>query len=102
MAPGGEKKRKEERKPPRRAVALGYDLDRDQAPRVLAAGGGDVAEKILQAAAEHGIPVREDPELLEVLAGLDVGEEVPPAAYQAVAQILAFIYRLEEELSQSS
>ncbi len=83
----------------RRAVALGYDPDRDQAPRVLAAGGGDVADRILRAAAEHGIPVREDPELLEVLAGLDVGEEVPPAAYQAMAEILAFIYRLEEELA---
>ena len=85
----------------RRALALGYDPDRDQAPRVLAAGGGDVADRILRAAAEHGIPVREDPELLEVLAGLGVGEEVPPAAYQAVAEILAFIYRLEEELAAS-
>lgn len=100
MARGGRKKSK--RTPVRRALALGYDPDRDQAPRVLAAGGGDVADRILQAAAENGIPVREDPELLEVLAGLGVGEEVPPAAYQAVAEILAFIYRLEESLSSPS
>ncbi len=94
MKAGRRKSRKEKI---RRALALGYDPEKDQAPRVLAAGGGDVAERILQAAAEHGIPVREDPELLEVLAGLDVGEEVPLAAYQAVAEILAFIYRLEGE-----
>jgi len=93
---GGRKKRKGKI---RRAMALGYDPRRDDAPRVLAAGGGDVADRILRAAAEHGIPVREDPGLLEVLAGLDAGEEIPPAAYQAVAEILAFIYRLEEELA---
>ena len=70
------------------AMALGYDRGADAAPRVLAQGQGEVAARILERAAQHGIPVEKDPDLLQCLAPLQVGEEVPVEAFQAVAQIL--------------
>lgn len=74
------------------ASALGYDRGRDRAPRVLARGGGDVARNIVAAAQQHGIPIERDPDLLQCLGPLAIGAEVPVAAYEAVAQILAFLY----------
>jgi flagellar biosynthesis protein len=75
------------------AMALGYDRGRDHAPRVLARGGGDVARNILERADQHGIPIERDPDLLQCLAPLAVGEQIPIEAYEAVAAILAFLYR---------
>lgn len=75
------------------AAALGYDRSSDQAPRLLAKGGGDVARNILAAAEEHGIPIERDPDLLQCLGPLAVGTEIPVAAYEAVAAILAFLYQ---------
>ena len=75
-----------------KAAALGYDRAVDGAPRVLAKGGGDVASSILERAEEHGIPIEKDPDLLQCLGPLEVGAEIPVAAYQAVAGILAFLY----------
>jgi|SoiMethySBSTD1v2_1073268.scaffolds.fasta_scaffold4202971_2 flagellar biosynthesis protein len=74
------------------ATALGYDRGTDHAPRVLARGGGDVAQNIVAAAARHGIPIERDPDLLQCLGPLAVGAEVPVVAYEAVARILAFLY----------
>jgi len=81
---------KEDRK---KAAALSYDRDRDAAPRVVAKGSGFTAEKILQLATEHHIPIKEDPRLIEVLSQLDLYQEIPPELYRAVAEILAFVYR---------
>lgn len=89
--------------PPRpRAAALRYRTDRDAAPRVTAAGQGRVAEKILEVAAAAGVPVQHDPALAEVLSRLDPGEEIPPETYRAVAEILAFLYRLDKARSRST
>jgi flagellar biosynthesis protein len=77
----------------RKAAALSYERDRDAAPRVVAKGSGVTAEKILQIAREHHIPVREDSRLIEVLSQLDLYQEIPPELYRAVAEILAFVYR---------
>ena len=77
---------------PRRAAALRYD-GRD-APRVVATGRGLVAEKILEAAREAGVPLREDPVLMEALATLELEQEIPPELYRAVAEALAWAYRL--------
>jgi flagellar biosynthesis protein len=82
----------------RRAAALAYKPEKDGAPRVTASGRGRVAEKILEAARAAGIPVQEDPALAEILAGLDPGEEIPPETFQAVAEILAFLYRLDQHI----
>ena len=81
-----------------RAVALGYDPEADGPPRVVAAGAGEKARRILEIARQNNVPIQEDPGLLEVLGALDVGEEIPAEVYQAVAEILAFIYRLEESM----
>lgn len=78
------------------AAALGYDKGVDSAPRVLAKGGGKIAENILARAAEHGIPVEKDPDLLQCLGPLHVGDEIPVEAWQAVAEILAFLYAKNE------
>lgn len=76
-----------------KAAALGYSRGADAAPRVLAKGGGDVAREIIARAEEHGIPIERDPDLLQCLGPLRVGDEIPVEAYQAVAVILAFLYR---------
>lgn len=75
-----------------KAMALGYDRGADQAPRVLAKGGGDVARTIVDAAERYGVPIERDPDLLQCLGPLSIGREIPVAAYEAVARILAFLY----------
>lgn len=85
---------KEKRK---QAVALRYRPDKDTAPRVAAKGSGLVAEKIIELARKHGIPVKDDPDLLEVLSKLEIEEEVPPTVYVAVAELLAFVYSLNRK-----
>ena len=78
----------------RRATALRYQKG-EQAPRVTATGAGLVAERILAAAREAGIPVREDPALAEALGKLELGSDVPPELWTAVAETLAWAYRLD-------
>ncbi len=77
-----------------KAVALKYDRNRDGVPKVAAKGKGEIAERIIAIAKEHGIPIRQDADLVEVLSRLDVETEIPPGLYKAVAEILAFIYRV--------
>jgi flagellar biosynthesis protein len=77
------------------AVALRYDALRDNAPRVTAKGHGYVAEEIIKLARQHKVPLRADPALVGTLATLDLGEHIPPELYRAVAEVLAFIYRLQ-------
>ena len=85
---------KEKRK---QAVALRYRPDKDASPRVAAKGSGLVAEKIIELARKHGIPVKDDPDLLQVLSKLEIEEEVPPTVYVAVAELLAFVYSLNRK-----
>lgn len=82
--------------PRNKAVALGYDRGSEGAPRVVAKGSGYVADRILALAREHGVEVYEDADLVEVLAALDVNVEIPESMYRAVAEILAFVYRLNQ------
>ena len=76
------------------AVALRYEPRKDRAPKIAAKGRGRVAEEILELALQHNIPIREDKNLLQILSRLDLHQEVPGEVYKAVAEILAFIYRL--------
>lgn len=82
----------EKTQPPPLAVALHYDGA--GAPRLVAKGRGDVAERILEVAREHDVPLHEDPALARALARLELGEEIPRALYHAVAEVLAFAMRL--------
>ena len=77
-----------------KAVALKYEKEKDAAPRVVAKGRGIVAEKIIETARHHHIPLHEDKNLVQVLEALDLETEIPPELYRAVAEVLAFIYRL--------
>jgi len=83
-------------RPRARAIALRYEEDEHAAPHLVAKGRGETAARILELARKHGIPVREDPDLLELLAACDVGEEIPTELYAAVAELLAYFYRLNE------
>ncbi|MCS7461914.1 EscU/YscU/HrcU family type III secretion system export apparatus switch protein [Paenibacillus doosanensis] len=80
----------------KKAVALKYSPEQGKAPVLIAKGKGHVAEKIMQKAKEHHIPVQEDPSLVEVLSKLDLDQEIPPELYKLVAEILTFIYRSDQ------
>ncbi len=80
--------------PLKKAVALRYDQLHSDAPQVVAAGKGTVAEKILEAAEKAGIHIQHDPDLVELLAQVDVGKEIPAELYQTVAEVLSFVYRM--------
>ena len=79
----------------RKAAALKYDAQTSSAPVVKAKGMGDVAEKIIQLAREHNIPIKEDPDLVELLIQLDLEQEIPSELYKIVAEILSFVYKLD-------
>ncbi|NLW63793.1 MAG: flagellar biosynthesis protein FlhB [Syntrophomonadaceae bacterium] len=81
--------------PDKKAVALKYNSEEDEAPRVVAKGAGYVAEKIEKLAQESGVPVKQDQELVEYLSALNLYEEIPPSLYTIVAEILAFVYHLD-------
>ena len=81
------------------AAAIQYDPEKDAAPRVTAKGKGYVADKIIELAKKHGIPVKNDPGLVEILSRLDIDEQIPVEVYRAVAEILAFVYSLNSNRS---
>jgi flagellar biosynthesis protein len=78
-----------------RAVALSYDGQEMPAPTVSATGQGEVAQRIIALAEENNIPIRHDPDLVTLLAQLDVGQIIPAELYAVVAEVLAFVYKLK-------
>lgn len=83
--------------PIKKAVVLTYDRETDPAPRVTAKGQGQVALKIIELAEKNGIPVKNDPDLMEVLSTLDINQEIPENIYVAVAELLAFVYGMNQK-----
>ncbi|RLQ95760.1 EscU/YscU/HrcU family type III secretion system export apparatus switch protein [Falsibacillus albus] len=79
------------------AVALSYKAEQQQSPSVVAKGKGKIAENILKKAEEHNIPIQEDPSLVQLLGQLNIQESIPEELYQAVAEVFAFVYRLDRE-----
>ena len=75
-------------------MALGYNRQKDNAPKVLATGSGEVAKNIINLAKSHDIPIKEDADLVEVLSKVDLNEGVPPNLYKAVAEIFSFLYQM--------
>lgn len=79
------------------AVAVHYNPDSDEAPRIIAAGRGKLAEEILRLAFENDVRVREDGALAEMLAKIELESPVPSEAFMAVAEILSYVYRANNE-----
>lgn len=80
------------------AIALGYNLEKSSAPGILAKGKGELAERIIKTGEENNIYIKEDKMLFDSLYPLSVGDEIPVKVYRAVAEILAFVYKLEAQM----
>lgn len=95
MAGKNENQGPEEKRSNRTAVALGYEVG-DQAPRILAAGKGFLAERIIEKAKEADVPLHKDEKLAATLAKLEIGDTIPPELYEVVAEILVFVDRMDK------
>ncbi len=83
-------------------MALGYDAESNTAPKVLAAGFGEVARRIMELARESGVHIHRDDNLVQLLAQVPVGQEIPEEAYQLVAELLSFLYRTDRRLAEKA
>ena len=77
----------------KKAAALRYDTAKENAPRVLAKGEGEVANNIIKIAELNKLPIRKDADLIELLSKVEIDKEVPEALYKAVAEVFSFIYK---------
>jgi flagellar biosynthesis protein len=83
------------------AVALKYRSGSDEAPRVVAKGRFETADRIIKKAKEAGVPIQEDETLVRLLSQLDLNQVIPSELYQAVAEVFAFLYQLDKESKES-
>ena len=81
-----------------KAVALGYDEKKDNAPKVLASGKGLIAEKIIEIAKQNGIRIHNDANLAKILSIVELNSYIPYEVYSVVADILSYIYNKDEEI----
>lgn len=79
------------------AVSLKYDRHENKAPIITAKGEGHIANKIISLAKENNIPIKEDPDLVQLLSQVDLNNEIPASLYKVVAELLSFIYKLNNE-----
>ncbi len=77
----------------RKAAALRYNTNKENAPRVLAKGKGKSADNIIKIAQLHNLPIKKDEDLVELLSHVEIDKEVPEALYKAVAEVFSFIYK---------
>lgn len=84
------------------AAALKYDDKKGSAPVVTAKGRGLIAEKIIELAKRNDVPIKSDPGLVEMLSRLDIDEQIPVELYQAVAEILAFVYTVNAKKRETA
>lgn len=80
----------------KQAVALSYSSEADTAPKVIAKGKGFVADELIKEALKHNIPIQEDPSLVGLLSQLELNEAIPEQLFEVVAEIFAFIYRVDK------
>lgn len=83
------------------AAALHYDPLKSNPPQVVAVGRGVTAEEIVRVAKEHNVPLYEDAGLVEALARLDISDSVPRELYAVVAEVLAYVYRIDAQTKAS-
>ena len=84
----------------RKAVALKYEAERDMAPKVIAKGRGHVAEHILETAQKNSVPVYQDKTLVNMLMALEIDREIPPELYKAIAEVMAYVYKIDKSHGQ--
>lgn len=77
------------------AIALNYNPENNNSPKVIAKGKGKIADNIVEKAVQSDIPIYEDKNLVELLGQLDLNEAIPEELYEVVAEVFAFIYRLD-------
>ena len=77
----------------KKAAALRYDTNKENAPRVLAKGEGEIAKNIIKIAELNNLPIKKDADLIELLSKVEIDKEVPEALYKAVAEVFSFIYK---------
>ena len=82
------------------AIALRYEPEGDEAPRVTAKGRAAIAAQIVAVARAHGVAVHRDHSLAELLSNLEINSPIPVAAFAAVAEILAHLYRVDQQLAR--
>lgn len=84
------------------AVALKYNPEVSSSPTLVAKGRGETAERIVQSASEYNIPIQEDKSLVHLLSKLEIEESIPEEMYEVVAELFAFIYRLDKEAEKTT
>ncbi|RDW17850.1 EscU/YscU/HrcU family type III secretion system export apparatus switch protein [Oceanobacillus chungangensis] len=84
----------------KKSVALKYEAETDYAPKVSATGKGIIAEEIIKKAKENNVPIIEDASLIELLAELNINEVIPEELYKVVAEVFAFIYRVDQNMEE--
>lgn len=93
-------KEKNKKEKPKQAIALSYDMD-DTAPRVVASGRGELAQRIIDKAREADVPVHRDDKLADTLSRLEIGDAIPPELYETVAEILVFVDAMDKIRARS-
>ena len=83
-----------------KAVAILYDSQKSSSPKVVASGQGEVARRIIETAKEAGVHIQEDANLVELLSKINLGDEIPTELYQTVAEVLAFVYRVNDKFKE--
>lgn len=81
----------------KKAVAIQYDQSQTNAPKVIAKGAGFIAEQILATAKQHNVPVYQNKTLAAMLMAIEIDREIPPELYQVVAEVLAYIYYVDQQ-----
>lgn len=85
----------------KRAVALQYDKDKNDAPNVTAKGHGETAKNIIKIAQENGIPIKKDEDLVNMLTQIELNKEIPVELYQAVSEVFSFIYSISNDTKKN-
>lgn len=86
----------------KKAVALRYDTEKENAPRVIASGKGASAENIIKVAELHNLPIKKDEDLVELLSKVEIDKEIPEKLYIAVAEVFKFLYNVTRESPKHS
>ncbi|CUH95632.1 hypothetical protein P22_1706 [Propionispora sp. 2/2-37] len=84
----------------KKAVAIQYNKESDAAPKVVAKGGGFIAEQIVAVAQQHAVPIYKNKALSSMLMAVELDREIPAELYRAVAEVLAYIYRLDQKMGR--